>query len=353
MATKNEVAAQNNGTVAKGQQREGIAGFLSGDVVRKNVVSVVGEKNATRFISSVVSAVQTNPALAECTNKSILSAALLGESLKLTPSPQLGQYYMVPFANKKAGTTEAQFQMGYKGYIQLAIRSGQYKKLNVVAIKEGELVRYDPLTEEIEVRLIEDDEQREKAKTIGYYAMFEYMNGFRKTLYWSKKKMLEHADKYSQAFSKDPKKVKTFDFKTKKEVWKEKVSFADFEAGKYQKDDEWLYSSFWYKNFDGMAYKTMLRQLISKWGIMSVEMETAYGFDMAVIDENGTAHYVDNTQDIEESVAEEIEANANSVPFQAIEEKLEPPTTPKAQAKEKEPVKVEGEQETAEQKAPF
>lgn len=324
---KNEVAAQ-------GQQRVGIAGFLATDAIRNNVISVVGEKNATRFISSVVSAVQTNPALAECTNKSILSAALLGESLKLTPSPQLGQYYMVPFANKKAGTTEAQFQMGYKGYIQLAIRSGQYKKLNVVAIKEGELIRYDPLTEEIEVRLIEDDEQREKAKTIGYYAMFEYMNGFRKTLYWSKKKMLEHADKYSQAFSKDPKKKKV------KNEWKQLVSYEDYEAGKYSKEDEWLYSSFWYKNFDGMAYKTMLRQLISKWGIMSVEMETAYGFDMAVIDENGTARYVDNTQDIEEVVAEEIEENANSVPFEAIEEKPEPPTVPKAQSKEKEPVAV-------------
>lgn len=329
MAGKNEVATQ-------GQQKARIASFLATDAVRANVVSVVGKKNATRFISSVVSAVQTNPALAECTNKSILSAALLGESLNLTPSPQLGQYYMVPFANKKAGTTEAQFQMGYKGYIQLAIRSGQYKKLNVVAIKEGELIKYDPLTEEIEVRLIEDDEQRENAKTIGYYAMFEYMNGFRKTLYWSKKKMLEHADKYSQAFSKDPKKKKV------KGEWKQLVSYEDYEAGKYPKEDEWLYSSFWYKNFDAMAYKTMLRQLISKWGIMSVEMETAYGFDMAVIDENGTPRYVDNTHDIAEVVEEEIEQNANSVPFDAIEEKQEPPTTTKAT--EKEPVSVQGEQ---------
>lgn len=327
---KNEVAAQSKGAVAKGQQKAGIATYLANDAVRNNIVSVVGEKNATRFISSVVSAVQTNPALAQCTNGSILSAALLGESLKLTPSPQLGQYYMVPFANKKAGTSEAQFQMGYKGYIQLAIRSGQYKKLNVVAIKEGELVKYDPLTEEIEVRLIEDDEQRENAKTIGYYAMFEYMNGFRKTLYWSKKKMLEHADKYSQAFSKDAKKKKV------KNEWKQLVSYEDYEAGKYPKDDEWLYSSFWYKNFDGMAYKTMLRQLISKWGIMSVEMETAYGFDMAVIDENGTARYVDNTQDIEEVVAEEIEENANTVDFQPIEEQPAP--------QEKEPEAAQGEQ---------
>ena len=83
---------------------------------------------------------------------------------------------MVPFRNNKKGCKEAQFQLGYKGYIQLAIRSGQYKKLNVLAIKDGELVRFDPLNEEIEVNLIDDEEVREKAKTIGYYAMFEYTN---------------------------------------------------------------------------------------------------------------------------------------------------------------------------------
>lgn len=307
------VVAQNSGAVALGkQQKASIASFLATEKVRSNVVSVVGEKNATRFISSVVSAVQTNPALAECTNKSILSAALLGESLKLTPSPQLGQYYMVPYDNKKSKCKEAQFQMGYKGYIQLAIRSGQYRKLNVVAIKEGELIKYDPLSEEIVVRLIEDDERRENAKTIGYYAMFEYNNGFRKSLYWSKKKMLEHADKYSQAFSKDAKKKKV------KNEWKQIVSYEDYAAGKYPKEDEWLYSSFWYKNFDGMAFKTMLRQLISKWGIMSVEMETAYGFDMAVIDEHGNAQYVDNQQDIEEVVEAEIIENANTVDFEEV-----------------------------------
>lgn len=331
-----EVATQNSGAVAQKQQKTGIATYLANEAVKKNIVSVVGEKNATRFISSVVSAVQTNPTLAQCTNGSILSAALLGESLKLTPSPQLGQYYMVPFENKKAKQKEAQFQMGYKGYIQLAIRSGQYKKLNVVAIKEGELVKYDPLTEEIEVRLIEDDEKREDAKTIGYYAMFEYMNGFRKSLYWSKKKMLEHADKFSQAFSKDAKKKKVND------EYKQLVSFEDYEAGKYPKSDEWLYSSFWYKNFDGMAYKTMLRQLISKWGIMSVEMETAYGFDMAVIDENGKAIYVDNQQDMEEIVEAEIAENANTVDF--IEAEVQP--------EEVEP--TQGEQvENAQSKLPF
>lgn len=314
MAAKNEVTTQNSGAVAqKRQQKAGIASFLAREDVRNNVISVVGEKNATRFISSVVSAVQTNPALAECTNKSILSAALLGESLNLSPSPQLGHYYMVPYDNKKSGSKEAQFQMGYKGYIQLAIRSGQYRRINVIAIKEGELKHFDPINEEIKVELMVDKwDEREATPTIGYYAMFELMNGFYKAIYWSKKQMLSHADKYSQAFSKDPKKKKV------KSEWKQLVSFEDYEAGKYPKEDEWLYSSFWYKNFDGMAYKTMLRQLISKWGIMSIEMQTAFNKDMAIIGENGNAQYVDNQQDIEETVEAEIAENANQIPFEEV-----------------------------------
>ena len=288
-------------------QQSSLTVYLAKDAVRNQINSVVGGKNGARFISSIVSAVQVNPALQECTNPSIVSAALLGESLNLSPSPQLGQYYMVPYDNSKKGVKEAQFQIGYKGYIQLAIRSGQYKKLNVLAIKEGELIRFDPLNEEIEVRLIEDEELREEAPTIGYYAMFEYTNGFRKALYWSKRKMLAHADKYSKAFF-----VKETTIKTRYGM-KKRVSFADFEAGNYPKDDEWMYSSFWYKDFDGMAYKTMLRQLISKWGIMSIEMQTAVNADMAVIREDGSMDYVDNEPedvyaDYEVSEADQTEA---------------------------------------------
>ena len=122
----------------------------------------------------------------------------------------------------------ATFQLGYKGYIQLAIRSGQYKKLNVLAIKKGELEYFDPLNEEIKINLMIDKwDEREEAETIGYYAMFELCNGFKKAMYWSKKQMLTHADKYSQAFSKDATTIKT------KYGNKQKVSFADFEAGKY------------------------------------------------------------------------------------------------------------------------
>jgi len=247
--------AVNNSLAAK-KQNTGITAYLNNDAVKNQINSVIGGKDGTKFIASVVSAVNNNPALQECNNSSILSAALLGHSLNLSPSPQLGQYYMVPFNDKNKGKV-AQFQLGYKGYIQLAIRSGQYKKLNVLAIKECELIRFDPLNEEIEVNLIEDEEEREQAKTIGYYAMFEYTNGFKKAIYWSKTKMEAHALKYSAGY------------KAKKGY------------------------TFWEKDFDGMAYKTMLRQLISKWGIMSIEMASAMDADMAVINEDGTKNYVD------------------------------------------------------------
>lgn len=250
-----------NNSLAKSNQRLGITAYLTNDAVKNQINNVIGGKDGTRFISAVVSAVNNNAALQECTNQSILSAALLGESLKLSPSPQLGQYYMVPFNDKNKGKV-AQFQLGYKGYIQLAIRSGQYKKLNVLAIKEGELVKFDPLNEEIEVKLIEDEEARENAETIGYYAMFEYTNGFKKAMYWSKSKMEAHALKYSMGY------------RAKKGY------------------------TFWEKDFDGMAYKTMLRQLISKWGIMSIELQSAIDADMAVINDDGTKNYVENEPDV-------------------------------------------------------
>lgn len=257
------MAVQN--TLQKSKSRLGMTAYLTQDAVKNQINQVIGGKNGQRFISAVVSAVNTNPMLQECTNQSILSAALLGESLNLSPSPQLGQYYMVPYDDKKKGKV-AQFQLGYKGYIQLAIRSGQYKKLNVLSIKEGELIHFDALNEEIEVRLIEDEEQREKAATIGYYAMFEYVNGFRKAIYWSKAKMEAHALKYSKGYASDK-----------------------------RNGTSW---TFWSKDFDGMAYKTMLRQLISKWGIMSIDMITAIDSDMAVINEDGTKTYVDNDPDV-------------------------------------------------------
>lgn len=230
---------------------------IKSDAYQKLINSTLGdEKRASKFIASISSAVAVNPALQECDAGTILSAALLGESLELSPSPQLGHFYIVPYNDKMRGKVGT-FQIGYKGYVQLAIRSGQYRNINAISVKEGELKRWNPLTEKIELELIEDEVTREKTKTIGYVAYFELTNGFSKTIYWSKEKMTKHAKTYSKAYGTQ--------------------------------------YSFWTKDFDEMAYKTLIRQLISKWGVMSIDFQRAYQNDMATVDlEDGLPNYVDN-----------------------------------------------------------
>jgi recombination protein RecT len=268
-------------TLAKNADKPKFSIAIQSDGYKNLVNNTLGDsKRAQRFIAAVSSAVAVNPSLQECDAGTILSSALLGEALNLSPSPQLGQYYLVPYKKKDRDgnivSISAQFQLGYKGYIQLAIRSGYYKKLNVLAIKEGELVHFDPLEEIIEVNLVEDEEEREKAKTVGYYAMFEYNNGFKKAMYWSMAKMESHANQFSQAYSS--------------------AAHKKILAGEIPEKEMWKYSSFWYKDFDGMAFKTMLRQLISKWGIMSTELQSAMENDMAVIHDDGKHEYVDNVE---------------------------------------------------------
>lgn len=272
------------------------------------------------FIASVIAAAAVNTVLQECTPKSVLSAALTGESLRLPPSPQLGYYYFVPYEKKvkdpQTGrdvldedgnprkVKEAQFQIGYKGLIQLALRSGYYKRIIVNEIRQGELKKWDPLTEEIKVVMIEDEELRARTPVEGYYAMLEYLNGFTKCMYWSYKKMLAHADRFSPAFSAEA---------TGGQY--PKMSYEDFRAGKVPEKDMWRYSSFWYKDFDGMAFKTMLRQLISKWGVMSIELQQAFEADseaVVEIDEDGSMSFNDVSEPVsqtqDEYRAEDIEA---------------------------------------------
>lgn len=239
--------------------------FITSDAIKTKINQMVAGRDGAKFITSLISLVSNNPMLAECEHSTILSSALLGESLKLSPSPQLGQYYMVPFNDNKNGRKVAQFQIGYKGYIQLAMRSGQYRDLDVIEVREGEYKGKDAFTGKARVEFIEDDNERLKLPIIGYFAYFELLNGFRKSLYWTKEKMEQHALTYSQAYKTDVKKG-----------WN---------------------MSFWSKDFDGMAFKTMLRQLISKWGIMSVEFQTAYTNDMGVIENDGNANFVDSVDE--------------------------------------------------------
>lgn len=238
---------------------------------KKLINNTLGDPvRAARFAANITSAVAVNPTLQECDAGTILAGALLGESLLLQPSPQLGQFYLVPFESKakrdrqgnviKPACLKAQFVLGYKGYIQLALRTGQYKRLNVLEVKSGELGGWDPFEESFhEMHFIEDFEKRAAMPTVGYIAHFEYINGFQKTLYWTADQMMSHADKYSPAFSA--------------------AAYKKLLNGEIPQNELWKYSSFWYKDFDGMAKKTMLRQLISKWGIMTAEMTMAYERD--------------------------------------------------------------------------
>lgn len=297
--------AVGNSLQTRGNSKPKFSVAIQSPMYQKLVNDTLGDRDrARRFVAAISSAVAVNPALQSCDAGTVLACALLGESLNLSPSPQLGQYYLVPYKDKKRGDV-AQFQLGYKGYIQLAIRSGQYRDLDVFPVVEGEYKGRDPFTRRPVLEFIEDDAEREKRPVVGYYAYFELTNGFRKVLYWSKEKMLLHADRYSQAFhlygrqGQDPR--------------YDRVSFADFEAGNYPESDAWKYSSFWYKDFDAMACKTMLRQLISKWGIMSIDLQKALASDEATIETDGGTSYIDAPSDDIAPAEQSAGANAGAI----------------------------------------
>lgn len=260
------------------QAEEGLkfSQWISQENVQRMISSTLTDKKvAQNFVSSICAAVSANPELQTCLKATILSAGLLATSLGLSLSPTIGQCYIVPFNDKKKGKV-ATFILGWRGYIQLSTRTGYYDRIHVIEIKEGEVLKADPINDEYVFAPIQDPEAREQAKTIGYYAFFKYnerSGGFRKGLYWSKEKMLHHADRYSQAFH-----LEAVD---SNEPNKKRISYAEYvsKKGKLPQSEEWKYSSFWYKDFDEMAKKTMVRQLIGKWGIMSSDFLRAYEAD--------------------------------------------------------------------------
>lgn len=292
----------NSLTKSKGTQKLGFTAYLTQDAVNEQIAKVVGGKNATRFISSVISAVQANPTLQECTNQSILSAALQGEALNLPPSPQLGYFFMVPYNNKKKGCKEAQFQLSAKGYKQLAMRSGQYLDIDVIYIHEGEYLGRNRFTGKQQFEFIEDDDERESKPIVGYLAYFEMLNGFRKQMYWTKSKMEKHADTYSPSFSLE--------------------AARKLAEGKIPQNELWKYSSYWYTSFDDMAEKTMIRQLLSKWGMLTTELAQAYEADYSVTNEDGSKTYVENDDSVIDSDYQEVQPQ--EAPQQATEPQEQP-----------------------------
>lgn len=231
-----------------------VKGLMDNPSIKKRFEEVLKER-APQYMSSIVNLVNSDVNLKKCEGKSVIASCMVAATMNLPIDKNLGYAWVVPYGSK------AQFQMGYKGFIQLALRTGQYKAINVVEIREGELVNWNPLTEEIEV----DFSKRKSEAVIGYAGYFKLINGFEKTVYWSKEEITAHASKFS----------KTFNFKT----------------------------SVWKTDFDAMAKKTVLRNLLSKWGILSIEMQNAYSADNKVVKEE----FINDTENVQANVEFEEE----------------------------------------------
>lgn len=233
-----------------------VAQYLNGDSIKRYVESLLKDRTG-QFITSLVSMANLTPGLAKCDPKSLLNCGLKAASLNLPLDNNLGFAYAIPYGR------EAQFQAGYRAFIQLAQRTGQYKRINVIEVHAGELVKWDSFTEELDLCLIEDVETREKQPVIGYAGMFELLNGYRKVSYWSKEKVTKHAKRFSKTFTRGP----------------------------------------WQTDFDAMAKKTVIKELLSKWGPLSTEMQEAVRFDQSVIkkDDDGSEYpdYIDAQYEID------------------------------------------------------
>lgn len=229
-------------TQAQPQTKESTAALmnmlLSKEGYQKRFDELLG-KRSPQFISSIVSLMNADSALMDAFHDApvtIIQSALQAASFDLPINPALGYAYLVPFRNSKRNRMEASFIMGYKGMLQLALRTGVYKRINVVDVRAGELKSYDRLREDIELEFIEDEDEREKAPIIGYVGYFQMINGMEKTIYMTVKQLEAHEKK--------------------------------FRHGNYM-------GRGWKENPDAMMRKTVLRKLIGKWGLMSVTYQSA------------------------------------------------------------------------------
>ncbi len=237
---------KNENEMIQLKQKESPLSYLKKDEVKKRLEEIMGKK-AGMFIASVASAINTNSYLKQCDGQSVVSAAVIAATLDLPINQSLGFAYIIPYKGY------AQFQMGYKGFIQLAMRSGQYKTINVSEVYEGEIKKISKFTGEIEFG------EKISDKVMGYVAYFKLVNGFEKFLYMSVEDIQKHAQKYSQSYRQNL------------GVWKE--------------------------DFDAMAKKTVLKMLLAKYGVLSVEMQKAITTDQAVVINEEKIEYFDNSND--------------------------------------------------------
>ena len=213
--------------------------MLDSENLRKRFEELLGNR-MPQFMGSIVSMVNEDQYLKEAffnAPLTVMQSALKAAAYNLPIDKSLGFAYVVPFFNSKTGKREAQFIMGYRGLIQLANRTGAYERLNVVDVRQGELKHFDRLTEDIEVEWIEDEEEREKLPVVGYIGFFRLINGYEKKIYMSKSRIDAHEKKFRKGRGQRP--------------------------------------AIWNDNYDAMACKTVLRMLITKWGLMSVDYQKA------------------------------------------------------------------------------
>jgi len=241
--------------------------MLENTRTQEYLANVLGEKKQT-FVSNMVALVSSNKALSECDPSTIMFSCLKATALSLPLDPALSMAWVLPYKDNKNNTTVATFQLGAKAYTQLALRTAQYKKINVRDVREGEVVGEDFVSGEMQFKKLEKD--REKAPIVGYVAMFELVNGFGKQLYMSNEEIDAHAKRFSQTYKKGY------------GLWTDKDMRPK------------------------MAEKTVLKLLLSKWGVLSVEMEQAIKSDSAVLGENNSVRYIDNEEnaiDMEKAAA--------------------------------------------------
>jgi len=242
-----------------------VKSFLSMDNVKKRFSDVLGEK-APQFMTSITNAIGNSNQLQKCDANSIMSSALVAATYDLPIDSNLGFAALVPYWDSKSKSYKAQFQMMYKGFVQLAIRSGVYENMNVSEVYEDELISYNPITGELQfISDFSECTQRrdgKKDKVIGYYAWFRLLTGFKKELFMTTEECRNHATQYSASYKKDLEK-------------------------------NWT-SSKWSTDFEAMAKKTVLKLLLSRWGVLSVEMQRAIQDDQKVYDEDGNESYADN-----------------------------------------------------------
>ena len=231
---------------------------------QKYLADVLGERKGS-FVNNLTALVANNAQLQECQPLTVMFAALKATALNLPLENSLGMAYCIPYKNNKDNTTVAQFQLGYKGFKQLALRSGQFAIIpNATDIKEGELKSRNRLTGECVFEFIEDDAKRAKAKTIGYASYFKLLNGAESTFFMSIEEMEAHALRYSQTYR--------------------------------SKTDYIKKSSKWTTDFDDMAKKTVIKLNLSRNAPLSVEMQDAIKADQSVMYEADKYEYADNME---------------------------------------------------------